>query len=165
MPVSLSLSRLISFGGVSHGSQAKAEAQPLDNGRTDAAGKPCQRRHRRVVEAAAETFNAIHSQHSIAKRNINRAPLVLPDVQPGSVCTPEAIDGLVPRVKRTLDENQRVNRELRLRNLGIETEEQRIADLDKQINTLYQDNSRLRKSKPQRSNMGADQRKHKEGST
>ena len=46
--------------------------------------------------------------------------------------------------KRTLDENQRVNRELRLRNLGIETEEQRIADLDKQINTLYQDNSRLR---------------------
>ena len=67
--------------------------------------------------------------------------------------------------KRTLDENQRVNRELRLRNLGIETEEQRIADLDKQINTLYQDNSRLRKSKPQRSNMGADQRKHKEGST
>ena len=139
----------------------------MDNGRTDAAGKPCQRRHRRVVEAAAETFNAIHSQHSIAKRNINRAPLVLPDVQPGSVCTPEAIDGWCRECskKRTLDENQRVNRELRLRNLGIETEEQRIADLDKQINTLYQDNSRLRKSKPQRSNMGADQRKHKEGST
>ena len=33
--------------------------------------------------------------------------------------------------------------------------------------TVYsvEHNSRLRKSKPQRSNMGADQRKHKEGST
>lgn len=61
--------------------------------------------------------------------------------------------------KRTLDENQRVNRELRLRNLGIDSGEKRIAELDKQINTLYQDNSRLRKSKQHLSNMGGDQRK------
>ena len=86
----------------------------------------------------------------------------------------DALSKLLPKhsmqsIRSTASRNgisiARVNRELRLRNLGIETEEQRIADLDKQINTLYQDNSRLRKSKPQRSNMGADQRKHKEGST
>lgn len=65
--------------------------------------------------------------------------------------------------KRTLDENQRVNRELRLRNLGIDSDEPRMAELDKQINTLYQDNSRLRKNMSQRSHSGTDQQKRGDG--
>lgn len=65
--------------------------------------------------------------------------------------------------KRTIEENQRVNRELRMRNLGINPSEQRVSELDKQINTLHQDNSRLRKNMSQRSHFGTDLGKRGDG--
>lgn len=65
--------------------------------------------------------------------------------------------------KRTIEENQRVNRELRMRNLGIDPAEQRVSELDKQINTLHQDNSRLRKNMSLRSHLGSEQGKRGDG--